>query len=544
MRWSPSLSHRTHILAVAALACAVLFAPSITPCSAAPAAPSVTSTEAAWVPRFVPMRLRHGAIFDPVRDRILVFGGETSAGLTNSVLALGLFGWSQIAVTGSAPVARRSAGVIYDPVRDRLLVFGGSDGTSTYNDVWALSLAGAPHWTLLGSGGALVAPREEHVTVYDAAHDRLVVFGGIDAAGHVRSDGWAFSLSGPGTWSPLGTGGARPLARQSACGAYDPVRDRLLVFGGADSSGTLLSDTWALPLGAGGTWALLPLSTGEPGARARATAAYDASRDQMLVYGGRGPAGLLNNVLALSLAGTTAWNVPFSSSPPPAAREWAAAVVDPARDRLVVAGGGTPGPSSDVSAFALGGTHPWSTLTPSTKPGPFRAAALVHDPVRNRMLLFGGLDVNTATNALWSLDLSNPSVWTRLTPAGTPPGPRGYTTAVYDAARDRVLVFGGANLSAGVLYNDVWALQLAGTPTWQLLTTAGTQPAPIYLHTAILDPVRDRMVVFGGSDGTNFNNVLRTLSLGGRRGRSSRPLTRSRRRAAVTARSTMRRTTA
>src|ERR1041385_2602796 len=112
-------------------------------------------------------------------------------------------------------LARRSAGVGYDPVRDRLLVFGGSDGTTTYNDLWALSLAGAPQWTFLGSGGALVPPREEHVTVYDATHDRLVIFGGIDHEGHILSDGWAFPLAGSSAWSPLATRGPPPPPPQS-----------------------------------------------------------------------------------------------------------------------------------------------------------------------------------------------------------------------------------------------------------------------------------------------------------------------------------------
>ena len=48
--------------------------------------------------------------------------------------------------------AERAAGhsAIYDPVRDRMVVFGGSAvRASNFNDVWALSLAGTPAWTQL-----------------------------------------------------------------------------------------------------------------------------------------------------------------------------------------------------------------------------------------------------------------------------------------------------------------------------------------------------------------------------------------------------------
>ena len=43
-----------------------------------------------------------------------------------------------------APPARYRHTAIYDPVRDRIVVFGGNSGSSQYNDVWALSLAGSP----------------------------------------------------------------------------------------------------------------------------------------------------------------------------------------------------------------------------------------------------------------------------------------------------------------------------------------------------------------------------------------------------------------
>jgi len=516
MRTLSSAPLRTGI-AVTALACAALFSPSITPCHAAPANAELTSAEAAWVPHLAPGRFRHAAVLDPGRDRMLVFGGDSGEGPSNAVQALplsGASGWSTIDVPGFAPLARHSAGVVYDPVRDRLLVFGGSVGATRFNDLWALSLAGSPQWTLLSSGG-LVPARQEHVTVYDAAHDRLVIFGGIDAAQHVLSDCWALSLSGPGTWTPLGTGADGPSARQSACGVYDPVRDQLIVFGGADSSGTLQSDTWALPLGAGGTWAKLPLASGEPAPLERAAAAYDPGQDQMVVYGGRTASGLQDLVLTLSLAGTATWNIPASSTPRPAAREWTSAIVDPVRDQLVVYGGGTTAPTSDVLSFALSGTHPWTAFTSTAVPPPFRAAAMVRDPVRNRMLVFGGLDPsNAANNSVWSLDLNGPMAWTKLTVSGSPPGVRGYESMVYDAARDRVLVYGGVNFFSGV-YNDVWALQLAGTPTWQRLFPTGTLPLPRYLHSAVIDPLRDRMVVFGGSNGSSSYDELWTLDLGG-----------------------------
>src|SRR2546428_14021195 len=46
--------------------------------------------------------------------------------------------------------------------------------------------------------------------------------------------------------------------------------------------------------------------------------------------------------------------------------------------------------------------------------------------------------------------------------------------------------------------NDVWTLALSGKPTWSKLSPSGIKPAARSFHTATYDPMRDRMIVFGG----------------------------------------------
>jgi hypothetical protein len=75
-----------------------------------------------------------------------------------------------------------------------------------------------------------------------------------------------------------------------------------------------------------------------------------------------------------------------------------------------------------------------------------------------------------------------------------------------------MVVFGGDD---DRILTDVWALSLAGSPAWSALTPGGSPPGARLLHTAIYDPVRDRMLVFGGSDGTGFLNDVWALSLAG-----------------------------
>ena len=60
--------------------------------------------------------------------------------------------------------------------------------------------------------------------------------------------------------------------------------------------------------------------------------------------------------------------------------------------------------------------------------------------------------------------------------------------------------------------NDVWALDLSGTPTWSHIATLGTAPDSVVNAGAIFDPVRDRMVVFGGYDGHDPTGAAWALS--------------------------------
>jgi hypothetical protein len=122
------------------------------------------------------------------------------------------------------------------------------------------------------------------------------------------------------------------------------------------------------------------------------------------------------------------------------------------------------------------------------------------------MVVLGGYS-SSYLNDVWALSLAGTPVWTQLTPSGTPPIARIFHSAIYDPVRDRMVVFGG--YSGSYLLNDVWALSLAGTPAWTQLIPSGTPPTTRDLHSAIYDPVRDRMLVFGGGyyDGGRFNDV-------------------------------------
>ena len=83
------------------------------------------------------------------------------------------------------------------------------------------------------------------------------------------------------------------------------------------------------------------------------------------------------------------------------------------------------------------------------------------------------------------LDLAGTPEWKRLEVAGPRPEPRAGHGAAYDAARHRLVIFGGFRFvvrddgSIDFRYmSDAWALNLDGVPHWEQLATLGPQPDP------------------------------------------------------------------
>src|SRR5205807_2483820 len=73
----------------------------------------------------------------------------------------------------------------------------------------------------------------------------------------------------------------------------------------------------------------------------------------------------------------------------------------------------------------------------------------------------------------------------------------------FDQVRDRVLVRPWPCFDCST--SGLYVLELAGTPTWSIPAVQGTPPAPRAYASAVYDPVRDRMLFYGG---VNFGRVF------------------------------------
>jgi hypothetical protein len=298
--------------------------------------------------------------------------------------------WTPLAPTGDLPPAVSHPGSVYDPLRDRFVFQGGGSAAGRLSDAWALTLGPSPAWSRIAAAGTPPPGREMHTVVYDSARDRLLVFGGIVSG--LRNDVWALTLSGMPTWSEIVPLGTPPARRYQHAAIYDPVRDRMLVFGGNPEGSGTTNDVWALDLSGTPAWTELSPAGVPPSPRFNHSAIFDPLRDRMTVYGGA--FALPQDALwALELSGAPAWTrlTPAGTLPP--ATHMHSALYDPGRDRMLTFGGIGSGPRGDQTwELNLAGTPAWRLLSPGgPAPGKRFAHGAAFQPGADRMIVFGGM---------------------------------------------------------------------------------------------------------------------------------------------------------
>jgi hypothetical protein len=310
-------------------------------------------------------------------------------------------------------------------------------------------------------------------------------------------------------WSRITAPPGGPGPRFSASVVYHPGRDALVFYGGTNGTYSYLTDSWVLPLAPGGSWTQLAPGGPVPRSRFNQSMILNPVEDHLVIFGGFHDTPL-NDLTALALSPLVWWFPATPSGPQPSPRFGPGAVYDPLRHRMLVIGGFGSGYLNDVWEYRLPGNGTWTRLNPAGTPMPARTlSAAVYDPVRDRVLVFGG-DGGPFLNDVWELTLGGTLAWNELHPSGSLPERRRQHSMIYDPVRDRLVVFGGFYVNR---LNDVWALSLGDSPAWTRLFSSTTPPNPRMGHAAVYDPIRDRMVVFGGDVGPNqFSNELWALS--------------------------------
>jgi hypothetical protein len=432
--------------------------------------------------------------YDSTRNRVMMFGGVDA--LRNRELwEWDGTTWLQKPIAGNWPSSRAQCGIAYDAQRAQLLLYGGTDDSSFRSELWVWN---GTSWSEKSpTVGIKPGVRAQMPMAYDSARDRVVLFGGLEAATR-KDEVWEFDGA---RWEDRTPNGDKPSSRIRHAMAYDSARKRVVLFGGMTGS-TRLQDVWEWN---GNVWLdrtpAVVTATNLPPARQSAAMAYDRARGKTVLFGGADATSSRQDVWEWD--GATWAEVAPAGNIMPSARSGHTMVFDTVRNRVVMFGGA--GATYPTDTWEWDGTA-WVDKTPPDLGGPYPSsptarnyAAMAFDEVRGRAVLFGGNNGGLQPN-VWEWD---GSTWEMKVGVGAGPPVRQGHAMAYDRGRGKVVLFGGLDSAR---YGDFYEWDgLSWTD--QTKAPAGLRPSPRYWHSMAYDDARGEILVFGGSEPTQKQDL-------------------------------------
>ncbi|HNT26872.1 MAG TPA: hypothetical protein PKH10_01715, partial [bacterium] len=434
-------------------------------------------------------RYLHAMAYDGARGRVVQFGGYYYDGWNQSCNDE-TWEWDGMVWTKRTPDdpgsdgnpdAMREHAMAYDTLHKKVVLFGG------------YILYGGPVnilWEWDGASWAKKSPqaadvdgdpsaRDTHEMAYDSDRGKVVLFGGYSLSGSVN-DTWEWDGS---DWvkragDSCATGSCYvcaestcPSARYQHAMAYDAERKRTVLFGGyafsCDGASNACRDTWEWN---GTVWEKKSPSGDIPSGRYSHAMSYyefDETHYGVLLFAGQNASSVTNNE-------TWEWN----------GTAWTQRAGD------VCVGG-----SCYVCVIPTGMSDPAATCSK-----PREGHVMAFDAVRKKVVSFGGwTSAGMLTPDLWEW---NGTIWVSKVPVVPKPSDNKYMSAmVYDADREKMLLFGGQPQSAS-FDNETW--EWSGL-AWKQKAPADPEfdgiPPSRKEHAMAYDTKRGRAVLFGGDNG-------------------------------------------
>jgi hypothetical protein len=405
-------------------------------------------------------RATRGALFVLFLLALVFFGPESSAQNTQ-------VGWM---LARSMPI-RTNHAMAYDAARQRVVLFGGVDQARRYlDDTWEWDGVSWQQVFPKTRPGPLIG----HAMAYDAARGEIVMFGGWGPL--ATDETWVWNGVDWRKAAPI----VAPPPRGEHAMAYDEARRVVVLFGGTDFLNSYNDITWEWD---GSSWLPIPapLGVGYGGPMA-----FDAVRRTVLRFTA-GDTWEWDGVIWRALP-----NVVRPTLPNRAANLDVRLASDSIRGRVVLYIG-----SMDTrfeSTWEWDGAN-WQMM-PGTLPGLY-AGALAFDAARGRTILYGGwASISPSRHHAWSWD------GTAWSPADSTahPGAHRFHAMAYDVARGRTVLFGASsNLGRGA---ETWEWDGA---RWHWIPTAVSPPANY--NWMAYDAARRRVLLISGMLYTGSSQV-------------------------------------
>ena len=225
-------------------------------------------------------RLLGGAAYDEKRNVLILYGGRPiDLGKCNQeIWEWDGRDWMQ--KDAQPPTACDHVRMVYDASSSESILFSGLDvSENPVNETWSWN---GEEWKLLSEEGP--ESRGHFGFVYDPKHQQILLYGGY--ASTVSDEFWVWK---DGVWEEINFPGPGKLSHFGMI--YDTDANSLHIFGGATSTSTfssLTSKTWVL---SGGSWREMSPAT-SPSKRGSPAMGYDPVRKRIVLYGGFGAGGI------------------------------------------------------------------------------------------------------------------------------------------------------------------------------------------------------------------------------------------------------------
>lgn len=321
-------------------------------------------------------------------------------------LSISCHGFPLVDASESIPPARFGHRMVYDPVNERVLLFGGAvweDRYTFFNDLWSYDYA-TNTWNELEC-----SPRPQgrfnHMMVYDPERHQLFLFGGFSAGDRI-GDTWLYDIEA-NEWTQLHPQDS-PAPRSDAAIAYDEENGVIVLHDGYCRDNSHPQDTWIYDFGEN-DWTLMdPEESPKP--QYGHHMIYDSFNLKAVMYGGHwsyagtSEHGYSDGVWTYDYPSDTWTKVDPATSLPQ--RYWHALTHDDKGTMVVFGGSGARDAVLDDTWLYDLSTNTWERLDTDEKPPERESSALVYDPVNEKFILFGGLKNvgEPPLNDLWVLD--------------------------------------------------------------------------------------------------------------------------------------------
>ena len=348
--------------------------------------------------------------------------------------------------TPPPPSGRDSHAMAYDSTNDKVVLFGGYDGSNKFDDTWTYDTS-TDIWTKQNPTTKPSA-RRFHAMAYDSNEKKVVLFGGVGKYSY-SDETWTYDTS-TDIWTKQNPT-TKPSAREAHAIAYDSTNNKVVLFGGYDSSG-YNDETWTYD---GINWEKQNPTT-KPSARLRHAMAYDSTNNKVVLFGESGPSGRNDETWTYDGSDWTNEN----PTTKPSARYGHAMAYDSTNKEVVLFGGLDSSLNWNDETWTYDGSD-WTKENPTTKPSARNSHAMAYDFTNKEVVLFGGYD-GSYKDDTWTYDVAT-DTWTEKTTT-TNPSAREYHAMAYDSTNDKVVLFGGGD--ASVINDDTWIYDTA----WNIRT--------------------------------------------------------------------------